>query len=75
MYIYSALPVVLVVSFLLGATGGVLIHSAYKRHRAKKKKSRAPLSGYEEVGLAEEAGGTINLRDNIAYEMQAPQQH
>lgn len=74
MYIYSALPV-LVVSFLLGAMVGVLVHSGYKRHQAKKKKSRAPLSGYEEVGLAEDAGGTINLRDNIAYEMRALQQH
>ena len=73
-YIYLALPVLEVGTFLLGAIFGALIHSGYKRRQGKKKSS-ASLSGYEEVGLAQERGQTINLRDNEAYEIHAPQNH
>ena len=73
-YVHSAVlaAVVLVVSFLLGAIiVGVLIHCGYKRHQ-EKKKSCEPPSGYEEVGLAQDAGQTLNLRRNEAYEVHTP---
>ena len=74
-YVHSALwaaaVLVAIVPFLLGAIVGVFIHSGYKRHQAKEKKKKR-LSGYEEVGLAQDAGQTINLRNNKAYEVHTP---
>lgn len=73
-YVYSAplAAIVLIVPFILGAIIGVLIHSGYKRHQKKEKYSCPPLSQYEEVGLAQDAGQTINLRNNEAYEVHTP---
>ena len=70
-YVYSA-PLAAAVLIVLGVIVGVLIHSRYRRHQRKEKNSCAPLSQYEEVGLAQDAGQTINLRNNKAYEVHTP---